>query len=247
MLRIILERKIGSNDLRGPVFATTNLGAEGVGDLVPPHARNRMTIVTSRKPTNIEWVEWGINNGIDHTLLGFCKDTSALFQSFDEIKNPEDNPYIYHPQQQRAAFVTPRSLEAASDWLKQREHYDDQALTALLMGTIGERAALDLMAFVKLADELPSLESIKKDPMGAALPTSAAVKCMVVFRALTNIEREWVDPWMDYMMRMDKESQGMFANGVRQDKYSRKNIVMTNKKFTTWAMANNYLFTADKT
>jgi hypothetical protein len=69
---------------------------------------------------------------------------------------------------------------------------------------------------------------------------------MVVFRALTNIERDWVDPWMDYMMRMDKESQGMFANGVRQEKYSRKNIVMTNKKFTTWAMANNYLFTADK-
>jgi hypothetical protein len=246
MLRIILERKIGSYDLRGLVFATTNLGAEGVGDLVPPHARNRMTLVTSRKPTHIEWVEWGINNGIDHTLLGFCKDTPALFQSFDEVKTPEDNPYIFHPQQQREAFVTPRSLESASDWLKQREHYDDQSLTALLMGTIGERAALDLMAFVKLADELPSLESIKKDPMGAALPTSAAVKCMVVFRALTNIEREWVDPWMDYMMRMDKESQGMFANGVRQEKYSRKNIVMTNKKFTTWAMANNYLFTADK-
>ena len=246
MLRIILERKIGSNDVRGPVFATTNLGAEGVGDLVPPHARNRVTIVKSRKPTHIEWVEWGINNGVDHTLLGFCKDTPALFQSFDEVKTPEDNPYIYHPQQQREAFVTPRSLESASDWLKQREHYDDQSLTALLMGTIGERAALDLMAFVKLADELPSLESIKKDPMGAALPTSAAVKCMVVFRALTNIERDWVDPWMDYMMRMDKESQGMFANGVRQDKYSRKNIVLTNKKFTTWAMANNYLFTADK-
>lgn len=246
MLRIILERMLGTYELRGLVFATTNFGAEGVGDILPAHARNRMTVVSSRKPTNIEWVEWGINNGIDHTLLGFCKDTPALFQSFDEVKNPEDNPYIFHPQQQRAAFVTPRSLEAASDWLKQREHYDDQALTALLMGTIGERAALDLMAFVKLADELPSLESIKKDPMGAALPTSAAVKCMVVFRALTNIERDWVDPWMDYLMRMDKESQGMFANGVRQEKYSRKNIVMTNKKFTTWAMANNYLFTADK-
>ena len=33
------------------------------------------------------------------------------------------------------------------------------------MGTIGERGAMDLMAFVKLADQLPSLQSIKDDPL----------------------------------------------------------------------------------
>ena len=48
MLRLMLERKIGSYTLHPDslVFATTNLGAEGVGDLLPPHARNRMTVIT---------------------------------------------------------------------------------------------------------------------------------------------------------------------------------------------------------
>ena len=248
MLRLLLERKMGSYELHEDslVFATTNLGAEGVGDLLPPHARNRITIVTSRKPSNMEWVEWGVNNGIDHTLLGWCKDNPQLFYSFEDVKNPDDNPYIYHPKAQRASFVTPRSLEAASDWLKLRHSMDDQSLTATLMGTIGERGAMDLMAFVKMADQLPTAESIKNDPMNAKVPESAAAVCMVVYRALSSIERDWVDAWLDYMGRLDKEAQGLFANGVRAPKYSKQNIVMTNKKFAAWAMANNYLFAADK-
>ena len=248
MLRLLLERKMGSYELHPDslVFATTNLGAEGVGDLLPPHARNRITIVTSRKPNNMEWIEWGVNNGIDHTLLGWCKDNPQLFYSFEDVKNPDDNPYIYHPKQQRGSFVTPRSLEAASDWLKLRDAMDSQSLTATLMGTIGERGAMDLMAFVKMADQLPTAESIRRDPMNAKVPESAAAVCMVVYRALASIERDWVDAWVDYMGRLDSEAQGMFANGVRNPKYAKQAVVMTNKKFQAWALANNHMFGADK-
>ena len=113
------------------------------------------------------------------------------------------------------------------------------------MGTVGDRAAMDLMAFVKLADQLPSLQSIKDDPMNAKVPSSAAAVCMVVYRALAALERDWLDAWIDYMNRLDKEAQGMFANGVRAPKYSKQAMVMTNKKFTAWAMQNSYLFAAD--
>lgn len=248
MLRLMLERKIGSYTLHEDslVFATTNLGAEGVGDLLPPHARNRMTVITSRKPSNMEWIEYGINNDVDHTVLSWAKDNPQLFHSFEDVKNPADNPYIYHPKEQRVAFVTPRSLEAASDWVKLRESMDDQTLTAVLIGTIGERGALDLVNYVKMVDDLPSLESIKKSPETAKVPTSAAVAAMVVFRTLTQIDRDWMDAWMTYLLRLDFEVQGMFANGVRAENYSRKAVVLTNKKFTEWARLNNFLFSADK-
>ena len=247
LLRLMLERQVGSYKLHPEsiVFATTNLGAEGVGDMLPPHARNRITVVTSRKPRNMEWIEWGINNGIDHALLSWAKDNPQLFHSFDDVKNPDDNPYIYHPRAQRDAFVTPRSLEAASDWLKNRQFMDEQTVTAALIGTIGARAAMDLNAHVALADQLPSLDAIKTDPMGAPVPTSAAAVCMVVYRTLAAIERDWLDAWMDYLLRLDKEAQALFANGVRVKNYAKQGMVMTNRKFTDWAMANNYLFAAD--
>ena len=248
LLRLIFERKIGSYTLHPEsiVFATTNLGAEGVGDMLPPHARNRIMVVTSRKPSNMEWIEWGINNGIDHSLLGWCKDNPQLFADFTEMKDPDENPYIYHPRAQRAAFVTPRSLEAASDILKHRALLDDQTVIGALGGTIGERAAMDLMAFVALADKLPSLQSIKDDPRSAKVPDNAAGVCMVVYRTLAAIERDWIDAWMTYLDRLPAEAQGMFANGVRSPKYSKQAMVMTNGLFTRWAMANSHMFAADK-
>lgn len=243
----MLERRMGKYTLHPDsiVFATTNLGAEGVGDLLVAHQRNRITVLTLKKPSHIAWLEWGINNGIDHTLLGWVKDNPHVFQSFDEVKNPDDNPYIFHPRSQRAAFVTPRSLEAASDWLKVREHLDDVSLTAALIGTVGDRAAMDLMAFVRLAEDLPSLKSIKEDPLNAKVPASAAAVCMVVYRTLASIERDWLPSWLTYMQRLDKEAQGLFANGVRAPKYRAQAMVMTSKEFSNWARLNSHLFAAD--
>jgi len=248
MLRLILERKIGSYSLHpdSVVFATTNKGSEAVGDMLPPHARNRMTVVQIKKTNHMDWIEWGINNGIDHSLLGWVKDNPQLMHSFEDVKDPDENPYIFHPKQQRAAFVTPRSLEAASDILKTRSGMDDTTLTAALMGTIGDRGAMDLMAFVSLADQLPSLQSIKDDPANAKVPISAAAVCMVVYRTLAAMDKDWLNAWMDYLPRLDTEAQAMFANGVRAPKYSKQSMVMTNKKFTQWAMQNNHLYTADK-
>ena len=247
-LRLMLERKHGNLSLHPDslLFATTNKGTEGVGDLLPAHARNRLTVVEMRKPDHLEWIEWGINNGIDPVLLGFCNETPELFHSFEQYENPEENHYIYHPRSARAAFVTPRSLEKASDILKQREVLDEASLTAALIGTIGDRAALDLAAFISLADKLPTREQIETDPMNAPVPASPAAVCMVVYRALATIERKWVDAWLTYMNRLSKESQGLFVNGVRAPKYSRRDYVVQNKKFQDWCMANNYMFSADK-
>lgn len=248
MLRLMLERKIGSVSLHPDsiIFATTNKGSEGVGDLLPPHARNRITVVQVRKTDHMELIEFGINDGWDHTLLGWIRDNPHLLQPFEDVKDPDENPYIFHPKSQRAAFITPRSLHASSDILLAREHLDDQTLVAALMGTIGDRGAMDLMAFVKIADQLPSLQSIKDDPKNAKVPDSAAAICMVVYRTLSALEKEWINAWMDYLPRLTPEAQAMFANGVRSAKYSKQSMVMTNKKFTDWAMENSHLYTADK-
>jgi energy-coupling factor transporter ATP-binding protein EcfA2 len=249
LLVVMLERMIGNQPLPegSIVFGTTNLGAEGVGDLLPPHARNRIITIRMRKPSSEEWIgDYAINNNVHPSVMGFVKEFPQVMQSFTEVDNPDDNPYIYHPKRQAHSFCTPRSLECASDILHQREHLSDDTLTGALMGTIGERAALDMMAFVRLADKLPTLESIKTDPSNALVPDSASAVCMVVYRALSTIDRDWVDAWLTYMKRLSSEAQGMFAMGVKPSSYSKRSLVMQNKQFTKWAIDNNYMFAGDK-
>ena len=250
LLRVMLEGKIGSYTLHPDSlrFATTNLGAEGVGDLLPAHARNRLTVVKMRKPTNVEWIEdFALNAGVDHTMLAWVQDNPQVFATFEDIKDPQDNKFIFHPADpSRVSFVTPRSLEKASNWLKIRDRLTDKVLMAALMGTVGSEAAASLNTYVRVADQLPSLDSIKKDPMGAVVPSSASAVCMVVHRTLQTIDKTWMDAWMDYASRLDKEAQTMFAMQVRRPNYNKQAEVVTNKKFTAWCMANNYVFAADK-
>tara|TARA_R100000654_G_scaffold61050_1_gene87927 strand:- start:5784 stop:6890 length:1107 start_codon:yes stop_codon:yes gene_type:complete len=247
--RIMLERKVGNLELPDGslIYGTSNLGAEGLGDVLQAHQRNAMIIVNTRKPTMMEYLEYGINNGFNHIFLGWCKDNPQLMHTFLEVKDPEENPYIFHPKAVgRNAFFTCRTGEFASDILNSSEHMDDVTTQAALMGAIGERGAMDLMAHVKLANQLPSLQSIKDDPKGAKIPDNAAAKCMVVYRTLSTLDKDWINAWMDYLPRLDGITQGLFVNGVRAPKYSKQSMVMTNKKFTDWAMQNSSLYSADK-
>jgi len=254
MMRVMLERTMGTKKLPegSIVFATTNLGAEGVGDLLMPHHRNRITVVRMKKPTADEWIEgFAFNAGIHPSMILWVKEEGArLFQSFEEVDNPDDqvsgNPYIYHPKSQRPAFVTPRSLELASRWLWAKDKISDNALKSNLMGTIGDRAGADLGAYIKLVDELPKQEEIKSDPKNAKIPTTSSGVVMVVYRALATMNKDFIDPFMEYLNRLDKEAQALFAMQVRNPKYNKQTIVMGNKKFTQWCMDNNYMFGADK-
>ena len=107
---------------------------------------------------------------------------------------------------------------------------------------------MDLMAFVTLANQLPSQDSIVPSPETAQVPTSAAALCMVVFRTLGSIDKSWVDKWMTYFKRLDTEAQGMFVNGVRAKSYGKEKqaCVMKNKQFTEWSLTHTHLYSADQ-
>lgn len=253
LLRLMHEREMGAAYRLHPesiVFATTNLGSEGVGDLLPPHARNRISVVRLKKPTVMEWIEdFAYNAGIHPVLIGWCKEMGdRLFQSFEEVINPDDpatgNPYIYHPKSARAAFVTPRSLEKASYiiWAWSEGRLPTPALKAGLIGTLGARAGCDLEAFITLYSELPKQADIIDSPETARLPGTASGQVMVVDRALATMSRELADPWMIYMARLDTEAQGLFVMQARKSSYAHNNTIMTSAQMGKWALANQHLF-----
>ena len=252
MTRILQEKIAAGIPLKkGSItWSTGNLDSEGQGDAMPAFLDNRVTIVEMRKSTNIEFIEYGINEGFHPILLGVVKDNPDWFADPRDVKDPKDNEAIHHPDalERRRSFWTNRSGHAASDLLYQQDKLDQVTFQAALIGTVGAYCAGHIMAFSKLHGDLPSLESIKKDPHGARVPDSMAARCMVIHRTCSNIDPTWVDAWFDYMARMDKESQGFFNNTIKADSYDKKKqaVVMNNKKYRDWALANNHLATADK-
>ena len=240
------------------VFGTTNLSNERLGDLLMPHHRNRLDVINMRNSTQEEWIEdFAYEANIHPSVIGWVSEHPELFITFTdlmdnagEISKPtkDAHPMIYIPGDVgREAFVTGRSLEAASDVLHSLDgRVTERVVTAHLIGTIGPAAALSLAAYHNVANELPRLADIKASPLAALVPTHPAAACMTVHRTLALIERNWMDSWMDYLARLPRTVQGMFAMVATKKNYHKRDIVMSNSKFQRWALTNNYISAQDK-
>jgi len=241
-LRLMLERKLGTYSLPegSIVFATTNLATEGIGDTLPPHARNRMSVVKVGKPTADQWIDWAIDHDIAPEVLLSVKQFPQMLASFEDYSDPKDNEYIYDPRTPRPAFCTPRSLNKASDIIKKAKGLGHDVLAHTLKGTIGNRATYDMMSIIQLSDELPEWEAIIDKPETTPIPKSPSAVCMLVYSAIQRVEKDTITKFMKYLERLSKEQQGLFATSVMRT--SKKATVGTNQAFIKWATANNYLF-----
>ena len=243
-LRLMQERQLGTYTLHpdSVVFATTNLSAEGIGDNVPPHARNRVTQVRVAKPTSDEWIGYAIPAGVNPIIVATVQEYPDMLASFEDYEKPEQNTYIYDPRDIRTSFVTPRSLEKAGHIVTRTMILGDDVMCHALKGTVGEKAMHNILTMVRMDNQLTSWDDLIQSPETAKVPTSAAAACLLVAKAVQRIEKSSIDAWMTFVNRLSKEAQGLFARSVMTDNCPKRGVAATNPKFAKWAADNNYLF-----
>lgn len=227
------------------VIAATNLAAEGLGDDFQAHMRSRVAMLYMRKPTQKEWVQnFAIPHHLNPVLIAATEQMPKMFDSFldYEANGPyagksmdRDNAMIFNPRAQQDAFFSPRTAHIASDWLNKRaEINDDVALQATLEGVCGVPAAEHIMATLRFGDQLPSLERVLDDPMGAPLAKSPVAQIVQVFQFVTQIKsRTEVEAVMQYVGRMRTEMQGLLVNYVANSGGSALVVWTTNSRFLT--------------
>jgi hypothetical protein len=208
LLPLLLERRIG--DLYLPagsfVFATTNLDTDGVGDNIPAHAYNRMSVVNVANPTSDEWLQWASNNGICPEVMAFAKQTPEIFDCYVDLEKGAKNPYIFNPMAGVVrGFCSPRSLAKASNIIAQRAVLGSAVLPALA-GTIGEPAARQMEALINLADQLPLFEQIVKAPNTTKVPKGAGALFLLAFMLAGRVTADTMDAVMEYGTRISEES-----------------------------------------
>jgi len=244
MLHPMLEKanpRLGDVSLheQNVVFMTGNLTTDGVGDSLKAHSRNRIVPVTISKPTAEEWIEWGINKGIEPEVLAWVNQYPHALASYTDAAQG-DNPYIYNPRKTMGAFVSPRSLETASNIVRTRKLNDPDTVIAALTGAVGEAAARDMQAYIEFADQLPTWESTIKSPSSTKLPSSPGACAIVVFGAISRVDKTSITPFMEYLDRFDAEWQAVFAINIAKTP-SKQSIAFSCKAFADWVAKNQDL------
>lgn len=217
------------------IFMTGNLLTDGVGDNMKAHTRNRIVEITVRKPDSDEWLDWGINNGIDPSVLAWVRQFPHALASYTDGDN--DNPYIYNPKKMQLAYVSPRSLAIASNVVSKRSENDPASVISALKGAIGEAAARDMEAFIDYQDQLPSWDAITESPTSVVVPTSAGACAVLVFGAIAKIDQKSMTPFMKYLGRFEAEWQAAFAINVAKNP-SKQAVAFSCAAFRDWVVAN---------
>jgi hypothetical protein len=178
------------------------------------------------------------------TILQSVSEYPLMMASYQDFKTPDENIYCFDPRQPSTSFVSPRSLKNASDILHATEGIDADARTHALMGTLGARAAMDIMSMHEIFGQLPSWKEVVAQPTKVRVPDSAGAMCMFVYSAVSNVEKDTVAPLMTYLQRLKKEVQAFFCSTVLRG--PKASIVSADSAFLAWAKNNNYLFKAQE-
>lgn len=221
------------------VFLTGNLGSDGVGDSLKAHTRNRITTLHVRKPDADEWLDWAINSNIEPVVMAWVRQFPHAMASYLDA-DQGDNPYIYQPKKMQPSFVSPRSLALASGIVAKRDMFGADALIASLKGTIGEAAARDMEAFITYQDQLPTWDNIIESPTTATVPDTAGACAVLIFGAISKVDKATITPFMKYLNRFEAEWQAAFAINIAKNP-TKQAVVLSNSAFADWCQQNQDL------
>ena len=232
--QLVLDRMIGEHKLGDGwhVIAFGNrLSDRAATNSMPTHVANRF--VHLYVEVSLEsWVEWALKNGIDIRLVAFLKWRAALLHQFD-------------PQSKSQAFPSPRSWEFVSKQLGNKR-LPAALLPDMVKGTVGDGAAAEVLGFLRVFDQMPSIDSIRLNPTTAPIPTDPATLYAVVTALSAGATVDNIGSIVIYFNRVtDEASRPDFSIAAMKEISAgddqRKQKVANTKAFIEWAAKHSFV------
>lgn len=214
-------------------------------------AKPMMHIVNRQTTIEIEndvggWVAWANEYRNPQTQRQLHPMAIAFARKFPKVLF-SDMP------NEAVAFCTPRSYVAAWDLISALTEVDehgymsmkvpnDAVMWSFVAGSVGNGAATQMQAFVKVANEIPEFTDILKDPLHAHVPgverLDAAYSVMQM--CLQYLDQKTLKPVWTYLQRLPRELQVTIANQIMANSRLSGHL-LGSPDFTKWLSKNTAL------
>ena len=199
--QLILNRRIGKYRLPDNVVmvaAGNRESDKGVTYRMPTPLANRF-LHQEMKVDFASWQEWAVTHNIHKDVVGYLSFAKQDLYDFDA-------------KSASRAFATPRTWTFVSELLADNDN-DDDTLTNLIAGTVGEGLAVKFMAHRKVASRMPQPEDILSGKVKdlnvkevSAMYSLVISMCYELKAAVENKMdekkfHEMADNFLSYMMR----------------------------------------------
>jgi hypothetical protein len=182
------------------VIAAGNPASErGVHFSMPRPLRNRF-VHLDLEPDFEDWSKWAVKASIRPEIIAFLRFKPTLLHDPDATSDVK-------------AWPTPRSWEMASSVLtgfaaRQNSGFltgTSEIEAQLLEGTIGQAATIELIAFLRLFRQLPSIPEILLNPESAPVPDEPSARIAIATALGRVLTDHSIANGMRYLDRMATE------------------------------------------
>ena len=199
--QLILNRKIGDYELPegwSVLAAGNRAGDRAVVHTMPSALANRFVHIDFDVDPD-DWGLWAAKAGVSDLTRGFIRFRPDLLHKFDPASNPR-------------AFPTPRSWVFCDDVIQSGLPADTEL--ELLRGTVGEGAAIEFIAHIRMAKDLPSVDEILMNPDTAPVPESPASKYAICTALDKKANKTTIGRLLTYVQRLEREYQVVFMRAA---------------------------------
>ncbi len=236
---VLLDKRFGNERLPAgwQVWAASNRMSDRAGVVrQPSHVRNRVTEINLENDA-LSWAVWAEQNGIHPLIIAWAKQHPTV--AFVNEVPATDRPFSTARSLTRAATLLQVDLARDDDGkITEMELPTDSLIMQAVYGDIGEGAAADLFGFLKIHDQLPTLDEIIADPKSAKCPNDlsagwAAGQMCIHYAKGDNIDKLW-----QYTERLPKEVQVSMAKSLLERSGS---ALLNSLALIKWIHANKAL------
>lgn len=216
LMQLLLGRRLNGHLLSEDVVfcgATNNVGDRaGVTGLLEP-VKSRWDSIVNLEPSLDDWCNWAFNNGQPVELVAFLRSRPELLSQFEPTK-----AIINHPSPRTWASVGRRLARNVKDF-------------DLIAGAVGKGAATELLAFIEMAKEAPSLDDILLNPKTVPVPEKPALCYLVASGLAMRATKQNFNRVFVYLQRMTQP----FRVLSMRDAVGKNSELAQTDTFISWA------------
>lgn len=182
--QITLDKVIDDFRLKdgwGTFAAGNRLSDGGSYTKLPNALANRICHIDVESDLD-SWVEWAINEGIDHSLIAFVRFRPELLNTYAEHVTKKHKGFAFATERQWHAvhdFLVNNSVTDPNTGMLQLA-VDDTTTMAVFGGLVGEGTAAEYKGFRDVWYKMPNLDGIIMNPDIAIVPEDAATQFAVM-------------------------------------------------------------------
>jgi hypothetical protein len=236
---VLLDKQFGNERLPDgwQVWAASNRMSDRAGVVrQPSHVRNRVREINIENDA-LSWAVWAEEAGVHPLIIAWAKQTPKV--AFSDEVPATDRPFSTARSLARAASFLQVGLDRDEDGkITTLELPSDGLTMQAVMGDIGEGATADLFGYLKVHDQLPTLDEIMSDPKTAKCPKDlsagwASGQMCIHYAKGSNIDKLW-----QYTERLPKEVQVSMAKSLLERSGS---ALLNSPALIKWIHANKAL------